>query len=252
MEQALGELLTKIATEQGCHYNTSGLRQTKSGQFSRKLLLFDGSGNEYNIDGVIADGAMRPLILVESKYIRYKKHNRDKGSWICTAHSAIRRRYHSVRSSIAILAGNWSQSSVAMMESHDITIFLIPFEYICRLLDQYDIDFRWEEKEKEKAYAAWNRYRLLSEDEKREIGRLMVQVIAERLSDRIRHVLDDSIPRQVAKVVIELVSNLGEVKIFEFGSVELAVEFLEREHLELYFVSKDALTLYDNPPEIQG
>lgn len=249
MEQALGELLSEIATEHGCHYNTSGLRQTKSGQFSRKLLLFDSSGNEYNIDGVIADGAMRPLLLVESKYIRYKKHNRDKGSWVCTAHSAIRRRYHSIRSSIAILAGNWSQSSIAMMESHDIAIFLIPFEYICQLLDRYNIDFRWEEKEKEKAYTAWERYCLLNVEEKRQIGRLMVQVIADRLSELIERILDDSVPRRVAKIVIELVSNLGEVKIFEFDSVEAAVDFLEQEHLELYFVSKDTLTLYDDPPQ---
>lgn len=71
---------------------------------------------------------------MEYKYIRYKKHNRDKGSWVCTAHNAIRRRYNSIRSSIAILAGSWSGSSVAMMKSQDINIFIIPFDKITTLL----------------------------------------------------------------------------------------------------------------------
>lgn len=51
----------------------------------KKLLLYDNYGNDYNIDGVITDESMRPIILFESKDIRYKKHNRDKGSWICNA-----------------------------------------------------------------------------------------------------------------------------------------------------------------------
>ncbi len=81
---------------------------------------------------------MQPLIIFESKYIRYTKHNRYKASWICNAHSAIRKRYHSIRSSIAILAGNWSQPSLAMMKSFDIIIFIIPFEVISNLLKEFE------------------------------------------------------------------------------------------------------------------
>lgn len=247
MESALQELLEQVADEYGCHYLTAGVRKTRSGTIAKKLILFDNFSNEYNVDGVITDGAMRPLILLESKYIRYKKHNRDKGSWVCHAHTAIRRRYHSIRSSIAILAGNWSQSSQAMMESHDIALYLIPFDLICNLLDAYGIDFRWDEKEKEKAFDAWIAYSQLSAEQQAQIGRDMIATVADRLTTRIASILDDSVTREVERVVIELVSNLGEVKIFEFDSVAAAIAFLEQEDLEAHFLTENSLTLFDTP-----
>ena len=85
MERSLKVRLLAVAEEHGCHYITSGVRKTKSGKVAKKLIMFDNFGTEYDLDGVIANKAMQPLILIESKYIRYKKHNRDKGSWVCTA-----------------------------------------------------------------------------------------------------------------------------------------------------------------------
>jgi hypothetical protein len=227
MEFALHELLKRVADEYGCHYLGAGIRKTGAARTSKKLVLFDNFGNEYNLDGVIADEAMRPLILLESKYGLNTKHDRYKGRWVCHAHTAIRRRYHSIRSSIAILAGNWSQSSQAMMESHDIALYLIPFDLICNLLDAYGIDFRWDEKEKEKAFDAWIAYSQLSAEQQAQIGRDMIATVADRLTTRIASILDDSVTREVERVVIELVSNLGEVKIFEFDSVAAAIAFLE-------------------------
>ena len=177
MEYALKKLLNEIADEYGCHYLTSGVRKTKSGKRQKKLLMSDKSGNEYDIDGVLADQSMKPLIIFESKYIRYKKHNRDKGSWICHAHSAVRRRYHSIRSSIAILAGNWSGPSQAMMRSNNINLFLIPFNHICEVLREFGIDFDWEEKDRDKAIRAWGNFNKLNSEQKRSIGIKMIDPI---------------------------------------------------------------------------
>lgn len=85
MEIALNNLLSKLCTELGYHFIYSG--EKISGK--RKLLMYDDFGTPYNIDSVIANELMQPLILFECKYIRYKKHNRDKGSWLCTSHPAI-------------------------------------------------------------------------------------------------------------------------------------------------------------------
>jgi len=248
MELALKELLTKIADEYGCYYLTSGVRKTRGGKKAKKLLISDNFGNEYDIDGVIANESMQPLIIFESKYIRYKKHNRDKGSWVCTAHSAIRRRFHSIRSSIAILAGSWSKSSIAMMTSHDINIFLIPFDYILNVLTTHGIDFAWGEKEKEKAYAAWERHNLLTDVEQLSIGQAMIATIENELSSLIEKILDDSIEREIEKVVLELVSNLGEVNVYEFASVDEAIAFLSDEDLDSLFITGDSLTLFEPPP----
>jgi len=224
------------------------VRKTKAGKKAKKLLMSDNFGNEYDIDGVIANESMQPLIIFESKYIRYKKHNRDKGSWVCTAHSSIRKRYHSIRSSIAILAGSWSKSSIAMMESHDINIFLIPFDYICDLLATYSIEFNWGEKDKEKAYAAWEQYNQLTEHQRNTIGQSLISVIEEKLAPLIGKILDDTILREIDKVILELVSNLGEIKVYEFDSVDEAITFLNEEDLDSLFITGDSLTLFEPPP----
>ena len=140
MEIALNTYLTKVVNKYSCRLISKGQENPKTKK-ATKLLLYDNFGTAYNIDAVVANESMQSLILVEYKYIRYKKHNRDKGSWLCTAHNAIRRRYNSVRSSIAILAGSWSGSSIAMMKSHDINLFIIPFEKITALLKKQKIKF---------------------------------------------------------------------------------------------------------------
>lgn len=227
------------------HYLTSGAKLTQSGKKAKKLLMSDNFGNQYNIDGIIANQYLQPLILFESKYLRYKKHNRDKGSWICMAHSAVRKRYHSIRSSIAILAGSWSQSSLTMMRSYDITLFVIPFESICRILQGFNIDFNWDEKDQQKAKQAWDSFNQLTEGEKSEIGKLMIDTIQNPLIKLIDQILDDTIIREVNKVVLEIVSNLGEVKVYEFETIEEAVKFLEAEDIMSLFITEDSLTLFD-------
>jgi hypothetical protein len=250
MEAALKELLSDIADEHGCYYITSGVRKTKSGTKMKKLLMADNFGTEYDIDGVIANESMQPLIIIESKYIRYKKHNRDKGSWICTAHPAIRRRYHSIRSSIAVLAGSWSRSSLAMMKSHEINLFVVPFEDIVKILMYYKIVYNWGEKDKDVAYEAWNSYNELGDEQKLKIGKSMITSIKGRLIGLINEILSDETPREIDKVTIELVSNLGEVKYYEFSTSEEAINFLQEEELDALFLTSESDTLFDPPPEL--
>src|SRR5438874_7571969 len=130
IELALNRTLKPIAEANGRLYITAGPRNLKTGR-DTKLLLKDSNGVEYQIDAIITNNRIQPLVLIESKYIRYTKHNRDKGSWVCTAHSSLRKRFPSVRSSIAVLAGSWSTTSKAMLRSADINLFEIPFDSIC-------------------------------------------------------------------------------------------------------------------------
>ena len=250
MEDALKELLNEIADKYGCHYLTSGVRKTKSGKRPKKLLMSDKSGNEYDIDGVLANQSMKPLIIFESKYIRYKKHNRDKGSWIFHAHSAIRRRYHSIRSSIAILAGNWSGPSQAMMRSNNINLFLIPFNHICEVLSELGIDFDWEEKDRDKAIRAWGNFNKLNSEQKKSIGIKMIDPIKDNLVILIENILDDTVEREVDKVFVELISNLGEVKVYEFESISDALDFLQDDGLKDLFLTTDSDSLFDPPPDL--
>ena len=165
LEIVLNEHLNRFVDKFSCRLISKGQKNQKT-QKATKLLLYDQFGTSFNIDAVIANESMQPLILLEYKYLRYKKHNRDKGSWLCYAHNAIRRRYTSIRSSIAILAGNWSLTSLAMMKSQEINLFVIPFQRIVELLKEHDIVFDWGEKDRETAKDAWKKIRTVNRTRK--------------------------------------------------------------------------------------
>ncbi len=248
MEIALNSYLTTLVDNYACRLISKGEKNEKTGK-SKKLLLYDNFGTAYNIDAVVANESMQPLILLEYKYIRYKKHNRDKGSWVCTAHNAIRRRYASVRSSFAILAGSWSGSSIAMMQSNDVNLFVIPFDKITALLKKHQIKFDWGEKEREVASESWRWYAALNAEQKQEIAEGMIADILPSLEAAIEKTLDNSTPRAVDKVAIEIHTNIGEVRRFEFKDVEAALDFLEDFSFEEMLGHANSFTLFDKPEE---
>ena len=242
MERALGRALAGISDRHGCHYLGTGPLVAESAK-RRQLNLQDEFGTKYRLDAVIANADLQPLVLLESKYIRYAKHNRDKGSWICHTHQTLRRRYYSVRKSIAVLAGTWTGPSVAMMRSADVDVFLIPFERICDLLQQQQIDFRWAEDDRDSAVHAWRSYDALPEAAKKAIGEDMLDGILADLSETVDAALNDSAPPKIADVVIEFRAAAGEILRQRFDSTEEAIAYLD---------SADAGTIFsmDRAPRV--
>jgi hypothetical protein len=226
IEKEVNRLLQPIAEENGCAYISIGRPNPRTGR-PTKLLLKDAAGNEFNIDSVIVNERMQPLVLIESKYIRYTKHNRDKGSWICTAHYSLRRTFPTVRKSIAVLAGNWSRSSKAMMQSFDVSLFEVGFLKIVEALTPYGVDLRWEEKERDKAMQAWKQWRQLSEAQYEGIAHALLVDVEPLLKESLEKTLDNSIPREVQKVEVTLETNLGESRRYIFPSLAEAIEFLK-------------------------
>jgi len=68
----------------------------------------------------------------------------------------------------------------------------------------------------------------------------------------VLRILDDSAEREIDKVTIELHSNLGEVKTYEFASIDEAVSFLNTAELKQVFITSNSLALFDAPPHIDG
>ena len=225
VEREVNRVLRPIAEENGCVYVTAGRPNPRKAR-STLLKLKDAAGNEYRIDSVIANDRMQPLVLVESKYIRYTKHNRDKGSWICTAHYSLRRTYPTIRKSIAVLAGNWSGSSKAMMESYDVSLFDIGFRIIVETLARYGVDITWAEKDRKKAMAAWQHWQQLSEEDYSEIAHLLLANIEPHLRAALAVTLDANQPREVREVEVTIETNLGESRRYTFTSVSEALDFL--------------------------
>lgn len=226
VELEVNRLLRPIAEENGCVYVTAGPANIRTGR-PTKLLLKDSSGNEFQIDSVIANARMQPLVLIESKYIRYTKHNRDKGSWVCTAHYSLRHTFPTVRKSIAIVAGNWSGSSKALMESFDISLFEVSFQKIASTLAEYGVDINWEEKERERVILAWEKWSQLNETQYQEIAHKLLSDIEPELRESMKVTLDTAVPREVNEVEVTIETNLGESRRYIFGSIDAAIEFLE-------------------------
>ncbi len=226
VESEVKRLLQPIAEDNGCVFVSAGRPKPRSAT-PTKLKLKDTAGNEYQIDVVIANERMQPLVLIESKYIRYKKHNRDKGSWVCTAHYSLRRTFPSVRQSIAVLAGNWSKTSKAMMRSFDVNLFEVGFEHIVKILAEYGVDFAWGEKERAKAHTAWENWQKLTNVQYEEIAHKLLRDIEPTLRETLNLTLSTAVPREVHEVEVTIESNLGESRHYTFDSVAAAIEFLE-------------------------
>jgi hypothetical protein len=246
LESKLNSYLEMFVDQYQCRLISKGPVNNKTKK-ATKLLLFDNFGTPYNIDAVITNEANQPIIVVEYKYIRYKKHNRDKGSWLCTAHSAVRRRYGSIRSSIAILAGSWSGPSLAMMQSHDIKIFLIPFEKITALLLAHGIKFDWGEKDRHIAVKSWEQYCELTDAQKDDIAEKMIADIKTDLEAAIEKILDNDTERSIEKIAVEIHTNIGEVKRFEFNTVDEALDFLEEFSFDEMLDTSKSFTIFDLP-----
>ena len=223
LEQQVHKTFKEIEEKNHVYFLTS-YGKTKAGKESKKLLLPDEHGNEYNMDGLVIDEHGIPLMLIESKYIRYKKHNRDKASWICNAHSAVRRFFPSIRSSVAVLAGNWSATSLAMLTSYGVSYFMVQFNEISEILKDYNVDFEWEENDYDKALNAWEVFSSLSEEDKQTIGERMINIIKEELVEYVETVLDDTVIRELTTIVH---TNKNEIFKYTFDNKEDAIEFLE-------------------------
>lgn len=245
MESVVQECIRDFLDPYPCQFITKIGTNPITGRKSKRLLLADSYGTEYQIDGVIATENMQPLVLIESKYIRYKKHNRDKGSWICQAHTAIRQRFKTIRGSIAILAGSWSKASLLMISNSDVNYFVIPLEFITQLFAEKGIDIEWEESERDKALAAWYRYEALPESEKMDIAYKMVDSIKAPLLETLTALLDDTRPREIKKIVIEIKTSKGEVQRLSFSSRDDAIIFLNELDLDTLFDESTFISIFE-------
>ncbi len=188
----------------------------------RPAKLTNGSGNSYQIDAVVFDDSGNPIIIIDPKYIRYTKHNRDKGSWLCVAHYNLRKTYPSIRKSIAVLGGRWSVPSKGLIRSFGVEILEVPFDDIAGVLARWDIDFDWNESDRAAASTAWNIYEKLNDNDRNSIASDLIAGILEQLKSDVILVLEtdiSAIPHRVSEVEMLLKTDQGEMLLLRFSSI---------------------------------
>ena len=226
---ALGEAVGKLI--EGAILE--GLREEieARGYAIRPQRLTNGSGNTYQIDAVVFDEDNNPVILIDPKYIRYTKHNRDKGSWLCVAHHNLRKTYPNIRKSIAVLAGRWSAPSKSMMRSFGVEIIEVPFQAIVDALDNYGINFDWTERDRDTPRQAWDTYEQLDDPTKQTIANDILQGTLETLKAAVVQVLEtdvNQLPHRISEVEILLKTDQDEMLLLHFDTAAEALAAMAR------------------------
>ena len=192
------------------------------------MALRNHLGNKHQIDIVVSDSEGNPIILIEPKYLRYKKHNWDKGSRLCIAHYSLRRTYTSIHKSIGVLAGEWTNASLRFIQSFGVETYRIPFDYIADILGQYEIMFRWDEKDIQTPMTAWQRFCQLSEEEREEIAAAITGPVRQAVRQSVETTLrsDPNAPKRVEAVELSIRTSEGEYLVYSFESVSEAIQRL--------------------------
>jgi len=187
--------------------------------------LVDGTENTYQIDAVIRNPDGQPVILIDPKYIRYKKHNRDKGSWLCTAHYNLHKSHPSVRKTIAVLAGNWSGPSKSLITSFGIEIHMLEFQRMLDVLRKYGIEFDWDEKDRETPRNSLAVFRSLNECKKQEIASELISGVIGDVRKSIIDTLDSrEVKNRICKVEVVMRTMNNEFVFREFDNVRTMLE----------------------------
>lgn len=227
---ALGEAVGKLFEE--------AVRETlhstveSRGYTIRPQKLRNGTGNDYQIDAVIFDSDDQPVIMIDPKYIRYTKHNRDKGSWLCVAHYNLRKSHPTIRKSIAVLGGRWSAPSQALMRSFGVELFHVSFDHMASVLRTHEVEFDWPENAAEPtASASLDVFENLNDDVRTTIRQEFVSEIAEHLRQEVAQVLDtdvNTIGSRVNEVEVLLKTNQGEMILSSYSQVTDALAAMTR------------------------
>ena len=213
----------------------------------RAARLRNGSGNTYQIDAVVFDADNNPVIIIDPKYLRYTKHNRDKGSWLCVAHYNLRKTFPTIRKSIAVLGGRWSAPSKALIQSFGVEILEVPFNKIADAMASRGIDFDWQESDRATSRTAWETYEAIDQGERENIAREITSDIEEELKSDVIQVLEtdmSAIQHRVSEVEVLLKTDQDEMLLLRFGSIANTLqamtqlvsdrpdinEFLKRDH----------------------
>lgn len=236
IEDGIENILKPVCEELNYIFDRGGYRPDK--RTGVKLSMINRSGNSYQLDGVIETSAGQPVVIIESKYLRYKKHNRDKASWTCSAHYSLRKSHPTIRKSVAVLSGNWSQPSKKFMESFGIELYEIPFDHICSVLNDYTIDFNWPEKDRNIPDTSWAKFGNLNS--------VQISEIQEHLLKPIKHQLKES---------IELTLKSGEDWMKRIYEYELLLKTDRHEYFNYSFHSTKEvihflLSLQDDAPDL--
>lgn len=164
--------------------------------------LFDKIGIDFEIDlPIFKEG--KPVALIDIKYLRYKKHARDKGSWIVVAHNRLKATFPTIKKSLVILLGTgWTDKAKKLISTSCTDIISVDPPLLDRILSEYNVRFSWDERDEETPKLSWQNFCKLTKEELDEIKERIIEEsgIKEKIRNWFKKYILETDPEEKLKL----------------------------------------------------
>ena len=255
LELAVRQPLEDIAKEFNLYLDYKHPRRARNSR--KKVTWNDLRGNAHDLDYVLEEGGSEetlgwPRAFIETAWRRYTKHSRNKAQEIQGAISPLAETYQKSHPFLGVvLAGIFTEGSLAQFKSHNFSLAYCPYETIVQAFATEGVDISSEENspetELQSKVAAFDQ---LSENSKRKIAREIRQLHSGQF-DSFFQDLRSCLSRRVEYVFVLALSG----EAYRFESIEDAVDYVvkfDQAEPALNFVRYELNIRYSNGDEIRG
>ena len=144
LENAIRKPLIAIAEEFGLYLDYKHARPARGGR--KKVAWTDSHGNTHDLDYVLEKGGSettmgQPMAFIETAWRRYTKHSRNKAQEIQGAIGPLAETYQNSHPFLgAVLAGVFTEGSLAQFRSHKFNLVYCPYETVIQAFTSEGID----------------------------------------------------------------------------------------------------------------
>lgn len=156
-EASIINYLKPIVTDKGYYLDFRHPRPARNNK--REVIGIDSNGNKHKLDIVVEEGGSeqqfgRYKAFIEMAWRRYTKHSKNKVQEISGAIiPLVNTNEKEIPFYAAVLAGEFTQSSIVQLNSQGFFVIYINYENLCELFDDIGISIRWEESTSESELA---------------------------------------------------------------------------------------------------
>jgi len=226
LEDAIRPLLQRFADQHGLYLDMKGPRPCRKG---KKCAWIDLNGNSHDLDYVLERGGApdkigMPAAFIETAWRRYTKHSRNKAQEIQGAIEPLAETYRNVAPfKGAVLAGVFTEGSLAQLQSLGFAVVYIPYESIISVFKPFRIDARFDETTADEEFRKKvDSYRRLSKPQRTRLISNLVRGHADDINVFLKE-LSSAVLRQIERIVICALHG----RVHEVTTVADAIEFIE-------------------------
>lgn len=255
LEAALKAPLSRVAKRHGLFLDYKHRRAARGGNL--KVGWNDSKGNRHDLDYVLeANGTDaelgRPKAFIEIAYRRYTKHSRNKAQEIQGAISPLFETYEQDHPFIGVvLAGVFTDGSIAQLRSHGFGVLYMPFESIVKAFKVVGIDAYFDESSSDaivqRKVDSWNR---LPRNAITKVGAQMRKIERKAFS-QFAGELERTLTRAITSVHVLTLNG----RSVELATIETAIKFIEQfdeAKPDGKFLRYEVNVRYSNDDEIRG